>query len=119
MRKEQGARVLRVLGRGLVVLVALFLVPGLEFLISARGFASYRYAPPPAGRLPAVAPPPHAPGKPTVAVVVGNAGANVADTLVPYDVLASTGKFNVYTVAAGRQSAGRHRRAGDAFRQGQ
>ncbi|MDL4816577.1 DJ-1/PfpI family protein [Actinomadura opuntiae] len=100
MRKK---RVLRVLGRGLIVLVALFLVPGVEFLISARSFASYRYAPPAAKRLPAVAPPVHAPGKPTVAIVVGNAGANVADTLVPYDVLASTGKFNVYTVAPERR----------------
>ncbi|MEU9022688.1 DJ-1/PfpI family protein [Actinomadura sp. NPDC048394] len=103
VRKKQGARALRILGRGLVVLAALFLVPGVEFLVSARGFASYRYAPPPARQLPAVAPPAHAPGKPTVVVVVGNAGANVADTLVPYDVLASTGRFNVYTVAPERR----------------
>ncbi|GAA4364040.1 DJ-1/PfpI family protein [Actinomadura verrucosospora] len=103
LRKEQGARVLRVLGRGLVVLVALLLVPGVEFLISSRSFASYRYAPPTAGGLPAVAPPVHARGKPTVAVVVGNAGANVADALVPYDLLASTGRFNVYTVAPERR----------------
>ncbi|MFD0689217.1 DJ-1/PfpI family protein [Actinomadura fibrosa] len=101
--KVRGARVLRVLGRGLIVLVAFLLVPSVEFLISARSFASYRYVPPDVGRLPAVAPPAHVPGKPTVAIVVGNAGANVADTLVPYDVLASTGKFNVYTVAPERR----------------
>ncbi|WP_160573512.1 DJ-1/PfpI family protein [Actinomadura physcomitrii] len=94
---------MRVLGRGLVVLAALFVVPGVEFFIGSRGFASYRYAPPEAGRPPAVAPPVHAPGKPTVAVVVGNAGANVADTLVPYGLLASTGRFNVYTVAPERR----------------
>jgi putative intracellular protease/amidase len=103
MRKGRGARVLRVLGRVLAVLLALFLVPGAEFLISARSFASYRYAPPAADSVPAVAPPEHVPGRPTVAVVVGNAGANVADALVPYDVLASTGRFNVYTVAPERR----------------
>ena len=103
MRTGRGARVLRILGRVLAVLVALLLVPAVEFLISARGFASYRYAPPDAERVPAVAPPAHAPDKPTVAVVVGNAGANVADALVPYDVLASTGRFNVYTVAPERR----------------
>jgi transcriptional regulator GlxA family with amidase domain len=36
-------------------------------------------------------------------VVVGNGGANVADTLVPYEVLATTGAFNVYIVAPERR----------------
>ncbi|MGW4498316.1 DJ-1/PfpI family protein [Micromonospora sp. NPDC004336] len=39
------------------------------------------------------------PGRPTVAVVLGSAGANVADTLAPYEVFAATGRFNVVTVA--------------------
>jgi transcriptional regulator GlxA family with amidase domain len=36
-------------------------------------------------------------------VVVGNGGANVADTLAPFNVLATTGAFNVYTVAPERR----------------
>ncbi|SCL70945.1 DJ-1/PfpI family protein [Micromonospora citrea] len=39
------------------------------------------------------------PGRPTVAVVLGAAGANVADALAPYEVFAATGRFNVVTVA--------------------
>jgi putative intracellular protease/amidase len=35
-------------------------------------------------------------------VVLGSAGANAADVLAPYEVLAGTGAFNVYTVAARR-----------------
>ena len=49
------------------------------------------------------APPVHDPGKPTAVVVLGSQGANAADVLVPYEVLASTGAFNLYTVAAQRQ----------------
>ncbi len=41
----------------------------------------------------------HDPAKPTAVVVVGNEGAVVSDTLAPYEVLATTGAFNVYTVA--------------------
>ncbi|RSM55993.1 AraC family transcriptional regulator [Amycolatopsis sp. WAC 01376] len=41
----------------------------------------------------------HDPAKPTAVVVVGNEGAVVSDTLVPYEILAATGAFNVYTVA--------------------
>lgn len=40
-----------------------------------------------------------APGKPTVAIVLGADGSNVADTLAPYEVFATTGEFNVLTVA--------------------
>jgi putative intracellular protease/amidase len=39
------------------------------------------------------------PAKPTAVVVVGSHGAEVSDVLVPYEVLAATGRFNVYTVA--------------------
>ena len=40
------------------------------------------------------------PDKPTVAIVVGRAGASVADTLGPYEVFARTGAYNVVIVAA-------------------
>jgi hypothetical protein len=50
--------------------------------------------------------PAHDPGKPTAVILLSSAGANVADVLAPYEVLAHTGAFNLYTVAP---SAGRCR----------
>ncbi|MBM7832486.1 putative intracellular protease/amidase [Agromyces cerinus] len=47
------------------------------------------------------APVEHDPAKPTAVVVVGDNGAVVSDTLAPYEILARTGAFNVYTVASG------------------
>ncbi|WP_246205486.1 DJ-1/PfpI family protein [Agromyces salentinus] len=45
----------------------------------------------------------HDSSKPTAAVVVGERGAVVSDTLAPYEILARTGGFNVYTVASEMQ----------------
>jgi putative intracellular protease/amidase len=50
-----------------------------------------------------VAAPTHDPGKPTVVILLGPEGANAADVLAPYEVLATTGAFNLYTVAPERQ----------------
>jgi putative intracellular protease/amidase len=50
-----------------------------------------------------VAAPTHDPGKPTAVILLGPEGANAADVLAPYEVLASTGAFNLYTVAPERQ----------------
>ena len=50
-----------------------------------------------------IAVPAHDPGKPTVVILLGPEGANAADVLAPYEVLASTGAFNLYTVAPQRQ----------------
>jgi transcriptional regulator GlxA family with amidase domain len=50
-----------------------------------------------------VAVPAHDPGKPTAVVVLASEGANAADVLAPYEVLAHTGAFNLYTVAPHRQ----------------
>jgi transcriptional regulator GlxA family with amidase domain len=47
--------------------------------------------------------PVHDPGKPTAVVVLGAKGANAADVLAPYEVLAVTGAFNLYTAATRRQ----------------
>ncbi|WP_165978330.1 DJ-1/PfpI family protein [Actinomadura darangshiensis] len=101
-------RILRMLVGGLVVLAAFLLVPGAVFVTNARSFGADRYARPAStdsadAAVAAAVPPAHDPDKPTVAIVVGNSGANVADTLVPYDILAGTGKFNVYTVASERR----------------
>lgn len=46
------------------------------------------------------APREHDPGKPTAVLVASGGGANVADLLAPYEVLAATGAFNLYTAAA-------------------
>ena len=50
-----------------------------------------------------VAAPAHDPGKPTAVILLGSEGANAADVLAPYEVLAATGAFNLYTVAPQRQ----------------
>jgi transcriptional regulator GlxA family with amidase domain len=47
--------------------------------------------------------PTHDPAKPTVVILLGPEGANAADVLAPYEVLAATGAFNLYTVAPQRQ----------------
>jgi putative intracellular protease/amidase len=48
---------------------------------------------------------PHDPAKPTVALLVGSKGTNVADLLGPYEVLAGTGRLNTYIVSAGARLA--------------
>jgi len=50
-----------------------------------------------------VAAPTHDPGKPTAVILLGPEGANAADVLAPYEVLAATEAFNLYTVAPQRQ----------------
>lgn len=50
-----------------------------------------------------MAAPTHDPGKPTAVILLGPEGANAADVLAPYEVLATTGAFNLYTVAPQRQ----------------
>ncbi|GAA1016553.1 hypothetical protein Aple_019350 [Acrocarpospora pleiomorpha] len=47
----------------------------------------------------------HDPAKPTVALLVSESGANVADLLGPYEVLAGTGRFNTYVVSAATRLA--------------
>jgi putative intracellular protease/amidase len=51
----------------------------------------------------AVAAPAHDPDKPTAVVLLASERANAADVLAPYEVLAATGAFNLYTVAPKRQ----------------
>jgi putative intracellular protease/amidase len=51
----------------------------------------------------AAAVPTHDPAKPTAVVVLSLAGTNVADVLAPYEVLADTEAFNLYTVAEQRK----------------
>ncbi|WP_433781392.1 DJ-1/PfpI family protein [Actinomycetospora sp. CA-101289] len=86
----------------LAALVALLAVVGVGAL-GATGAAGEIYTAPPPG-VPVAAPAPaHDPAKPTVAIVLGPEGTNVADSLPPYEVFAATGAFNVYTVAPDRR----------------
>jgi transcriptional regulator GlxA family with amidase domain len=88
------------------VLVALVVAGG----VAAVGIAGARgevYTPRDASAPPApvdkVAVPTHDPDKPTAVILLGPEGANAADVLAPYEVLAATGAFNLYTVAPQRQ----------------
>jgi putative intracellular protease/amidase len=83
------------------------LVPGAVAAVGIAGATGEIYtardpsAPP--APVNAAAAPVHEPGKPTAVVVLGSEGANAADVLAPYEVLAATGAFNLYTVAPQRQ----------------
>ena len=96
----------RTVGRVAAVVVVGLLVP---VAVAAVGIAGVRGglhrrdpgAPPVLAD--AVASPTHDPGKPTAVILLGSEGANAADVLAPYEVLAATGAFNLYTVAPQRQ----------------
>ena len=107
-QRGRGRRAARLLARLGGALLAFLLLPGVVFASSAIAYQASRYTQPKATTTAAAAvtaatPAAHDPGKPTAVVVVGNSGANVTDTLVPYDILATTGAFNVYTVAPDRR----------------
>jgi putative intracellular protease/amidase len=87
----------------LAAVVAVLVVPGVGATISALSAFGARNAPGPSRPVPAAAPVAHDPAKPTVVVVVGARGAVVSDVLAPYEILASTGRFNVYTAAPDRE----------------
>ncbi|MCE6997154.1 DJ-1/PfpI family protein [Saccharothrix sp. S26] len=93
-----------------VTRVAVFLLAALA-LPTAFGAPTVRAAfenlnaPRADGATPAPARVAHDPGKPTAVVVVGDLGAVVSDTLAPYEVLATTGAFNVYAVAPSARPA--------------
>ena len=93
--------------RSIAVVLAVALLPiGVG---AARGLAANRalYAPLTAAEAgPATAAAPsqaHDPDKPTAVVVVGANGAEVSDVLAPFEVMATTDAFNVYTVAPERR----------------
>jgi transcriptional regulator GlxA family with amidase domain len=100
MRWRTVGRVAATVLVGLVLPVAV----GAVGIAGATG-AIYRPRDPSAPPAPveAAAVPAHDAGKPTAVIVVGPEGANAADVLAPYEVLAATGAFNLYTVAPQRQ----------------
>jgi putative intracellular protease/amidase len=94
--------------RVLAVVLAVLLLPAVGAAVSATAAFGAHFAPGPARPLPAVDsvqhnPARHDPGRPTAVVVVGALGAEVADVLAPYEILAATGRFNVYTVGPERR----------------
>ncbi len=95
MRKRSAGRVLAIIGVGVLapVLVGSVLVP------RAAGEV---YQPPITAVTEPPAPRRHDPAKPTAVVAFGRDGSNIADTLAPYETLAASGEFNVYTVAPER-----------------
>jgi transcriptional regulator GlxA family with amidase domain len=97
----------RTVGRVAATALVALLVTVAVAAVGVRGAIGEIYAARDAGAPPvpveAVAAPLHDPGKPTAVIVLGPEGANPADTLAPYEVLAATGAFNLYTVAPTRQ----------------
>jgi transcriptional regulator GlxA family with amidase domain len=97
----------RTVGRVAAVILAALLVP-----VAVGGFGIARatgevYTPRDASAPPVsidtATPPAHDPAKPTAVIVLSLQGTNVADLLAPYEVLADTGAFNLYTVADRRE----------------
>ena len=82
------------------------LTPVAVAMVTVPRAAGGIYTPPPQHQ-PAVpaetTKPAYDPGKPTVAIVLAMEGANAADVLAPFEVLAETDGFNVYTVAETRR----------------
>ena len=94
---------LRVLKPSLYVLgfVVLSLTAGLAGTVVAFSRASAGDPPPFTQPLPA--PPAHDPSKLTAVVVAGTRGTEIIDFLPPYEILATSGAFNVYAVAPERR----------------
>jgi putative intracellular protease/amidase len=91
--------VLRIAGTTLVFLLAALALPTALGTPTALGAFDDLYAPRTDSASPPSSPVAHDPAKPTAVVVVGDHGAVVSDALAPYEILATTGAFNVYTVA--------------------
>ncbi len=86
--------------RIVVVALAALALPAALGTPAVIGAITALNAPRTDGVSPAPAPVTHDPAKRTAVVVVGDKGAVVSDTLAPYEILAMTGAFNVYTVAS-------------------
>ena len=93
----------RTVGRIAVAVVVGLVVAGAVAAVGIAGAAGEIYTPRDGSAPPApvdeVAAPPHDPGKPTAVIMLGPEVANAADVLAPYEVLAASGAFNLYTVA--------------------
>jgi transcriptional regulator GlxA family with amidase domain len=106
-RGGRGRRAVRVLARGGVAVLAFLLLPVGVGVVGAKDTKASLYEPRANtvadSVLAAATVPAHDPDKPTAAVLIGPEGANAADALATYEVLATTGAFNLYTVAPERR----------------
>ena len=97
----------RTVGRVAATVLVGLLVAGAVAAVGIAGAREEVYTPrgpgAPSAPVDDVAAPTHDPGKPTAVILLGPEGANAADVLAPYEVLASTGAFNLYTVAPERR----------------
>ncbi|WP_430296857.1 DJ-1/PfpI family protein [Sinomonas sp. B1-1] len=91
--------ILKTIAKVLVVVVAALALPAAAGAAAVNDLVSTLNAPRTDGATARPAPAAYDPAKPTAVVVVGDKGAVVSDALAPYEILASTGAFNVYTVA--------------------
>jgi putative intracellular protease/amidase len=89
--------------RVLAAVLTVLLLPAGFAAVSATAAFGAHYAPGPDRTIPAVERVEHDPGKPTAVVVVGALGAEVSDVLAPYEILAATDRFNLYTVGPQRK----------------
>lgn len=92
----------RSIGRALAIIGVGLLAPALVGAVLVPQAAGDIYRPPTTSAVEAPEPPRHDPAKPTAVVVFGRDGTNIADTLAPYETLAASEVFNVYTVAPER-----------------
>src|SRR5215470_18011637 len=94
----------RSLVTAIAYLVAIIIVPisieGLNYYSKAAVPGQPMEAPVYSGALPA--PPPPDPAKKIAVVLSGANGAEITDTLPPFEILARSGIFNVYSVAPER-----------------
>ncbi len=92
--------------RVVVYLLAFLATPAVVGVVGLGGAVSQAYQPSadPYG-MPGQPPtaPDHDPARPTAVVLLSTAGSQVSDVLAPYEVLAATGAFNLYAVAAAKQ----------------
>jgi putative intracellular protease/amidase len=107
LRSTRRRRWTRALAWIVVATIAVVTAPAVVGVVNARSYLNSLYQPADDTAVPASArdakPPPHDPAKPTAVILLGNDGANVGDALGPYETLAVTGAFNLYTVAPERQ----------------
>ena len=81
-----------------------FAVPALAVIgVAAASGRPQRVEPPPAFERPLPPPPVHDPTRPTAVVLAGNVVTESTDLLGPYEVLATSGAFNVHVVAPERR----------------
>jgi putative intracellular protease/amidase len=96
--------------RTIVVAATVFVALAVPTAVGAVGIAqateeiyTARQMSAPSIAIDTVGAPAHDPAKPTAVIVLSTNGSNAADVLAPYEVLAESGAFNLYTVATQRE----------------